>query len=138
MSGRLLTGGTFSLAAQRGHVVLLNFWASWCAPCQQETAALEQAYTATAPLGVRFVGVNVADQPVKALSYERAHHVTYPSVADESASLLPEFRGIPPSALPSSVIIDVNGRVAATWIGDVSAARLIAVLRGLAAAGASS
>lgn len=138
VAGELLTGGRLSVAQLRGHVVLLNFWASWCTPCQQETASLEQAFTATEALGVRFLGVNVADQPAQALAYARSHHVPYPSIEDESASLLPKFPGIPPSALPSSVILDQQGRVAATWIGAVAANRLIAVLRSLSPAAGTS
>ena len=61
VSGALLTGGTYDVAADRGTVVVVNFWGSWCSPCRAEAADLERTYAATKARGVTFVGVNSRD-----------------------------------------------------------------------------
>lgn len=138
LSGHLLGGGSLSLAALRGHVVVVNFWASWCHPCQLETPLLEQAYRAGAPWGLRVVGVDVADSSANAIAFRRHAGVTYPSVADPQGQLLARFPGVPASALPSSVIIDAQGRIAGVWVGPVSEPTLLNALRQIAGVASSA
>ncbi len=134
LSGPLLGGGYLNLASLRGHAVLVNFWASWCGPCQAETPTLERLSRELAPLGVRFVGVDVADSDGAALAFRARDQVSYPSLVDHAGQLLARFPGVPPSALPSSVLIDPQGRIAATWVGPVQAAGLARALRAIAGA----
>ena len=69
VSGELLGGGMFSLAAQKGKVVVLNFWGSWCAPCRSEAPTLAVLSQEFAKHGVSFIGDDVGDTPVNALTF---------------------------------------------------------------------
>ena len=114
LAGTTLTGNRFDLGALRGKVVVLNVWASWCAPCRGEAPYLEQAYQATKNDGVAFVGLNTRDGPDNARAFERKFGITYPSVVDTYGQLLVAFRGtLPPAAIPTTLVIDREGRMAA-------------------------
>jgi len=117
----LLDGGTWSLADQRGKVVVLNVWASWCAPCRAEAPLLERVAQETAPAGVSFVGINTRDDPQSAAAFLRSFGVTYPSLRDPDGTLVLAFNGtVPPSAVPSTVVVDRQGRIAAVAVGAVT------------------
>jgi peroxiredoxin len=121
VSGGTLTGGKLNLAADRGHVVVLNFWGSWCSVCRQEASALAAAARQFAPSGVRFVGVDVADNSASARVYMQQHGLRYPSLSDPGDRIATEFnRIIPISAFPSTLVISQDGRIAGRVIGAVS------------------
>jgi thiol-disulfide isomerase/thioredoxin len=121
VTGTLLTGQPFSLRAQRGHVVVLNFWGSWCAPCRQEAPILGTLATDLRGKGVRFFGDNVLDSPAAAEAFERTFDIGYPSINDQSEQVALAFHDtVPPSAIPSTLIIDRTGRIAALVVGAVS------------------
>ncbi len=121
VSGRTLTGGTLRLAADRGHVVVLNFWGSWCSVCQQEAPALAAAARQFTPSGVRFVGVDVADNSASARAYMQHHGLRYPSLSDPGDRIALEFnRLIPITAFPSTLVISPDGRIAGRLIGAAS------------------
>ncbi|MGH3738069.1 MAG: TlpA family protein disulfide reductase [Micromonosporaceae bacterium] len=115
MTGTLLDGGTFTLADHRGQVVVINYWASWCAPCRLEAPELEAVHDATADDGVVFVGVNIRDEKDKALAYEDSFSVSYPSVFDPAGRIALSFREVPPNTIPATIVIDRQGRVAAVF-----------------------
>jgi thiol-disulfide isomerase/thioredoxin len=120
-SGPLLDGGTFDLAAARGEVVVLNVWGSWCAPCRAEAPALVAVAADTADDGVQFVGVNTRDTPSGAQAFEDEFAVTYPSVVDTDGRLLLAFRDtLPPAAIPSTLVVDREGRMAARVLGPIT------------------
>jgi thiol-disulfide isomerase/thioredoxin len=110
LGGELLGGGAYDPAAQRGQVVVVNFWGSWCAPCRAETDDLEQVYRATRDRGVAFLGINVRDDRDKAEAFV-AGRVTYPSVFDPASRLALEF-DLPPNAVPATIVLDRHGRIA--------------------------
>lgn len=130
LTGKKLTvGGT----ADAHRVVVLNVWGSWCAPCRKEADDLQQAYERLRKkpppgvAGVDFVGINTRDEdPSPARAFVRSHHVTYPSLYDPDGKLLLGFAGtLPPTAIPSTLIIDPQGRVAARVIGATTTTTLV-------------
>lgn len=129
ISGPLLGGGTFELDALRGKVVVLNVWASWCAPCRAEAPVLEQVWQRVAGDGVQFVGLDTRDSTAAAVAFVDRFGITYPNVIDEGGLLQLQFRDtLPPQAIPSTVVIDEQGRVAARILGKVTEASLEAVI----------
>lgn len=117
LSGTSITGGKVSLASYRGKVVVINFWASWCAPCRAEAAGLEHVAKATAGK-VQFLGVATRDSAANAREFARDHGVTYPSITDKDGFLAAHFPQVPQS-LPSTLVLDPEGRVAARVVAGI-------------------
>ncbi|TQS39745.1 TlpA family protein disulfide reductase [Cryptosporangium phraense] len=115
ISGTLLDGGTFALDQARGDVVVFNFWGSWCAPCRAEADDLERVYTATKASGVRFVGVNVKDTESRAKAFDVNFKMTYPSLFDSAGRVALQLKAVPPNAIPATIIVDRQGRIAAVF-----------------------
>jgi len=133
LSGELLSGGTYSLSSDRGHVVVLNFWATWCGPCVTETPQLDALYRQRKASGVRFVGLDVKDSRDSARDFVRDKDITYPIVFDPNAKTALQLGHIPAAGLPVTPVIDKQGRVAAVYIGSVLPADLAPVLNQLVA-----
>jgi thiol-disulfide isomerase/thioredoxin len=132
-SGTTLDGKPVSLAALRGKVTVVNFWASWCAPCRGEAPSLEQVHTETRANGVEFLGVNFKDSPQNARAFDRRFKITYPSVFDGSGQIGLAFRDVPPNAIPSTLILDRQGRVAVRVIGATTYSALKPLVTAVAA-----
>ncbi len=125
MSGTTLDGKQLSLSDYRGKVVVVNVWGSWCGPCRREAPALEETFTKYQPKGVQFLGINTEDNAAAALAFDSADSITYPSLQDPGETLLLQLKTIvPPTAIPSSVIIDRNGKLAARIIGETTEPQL--------------
>ena len=129
-SGTTDRGDAASSSDYAGKVVVLNFWYASCPPCRAEAARLEKLNTTYSPQGVVFVGVNVQDSGPTALSFEKAHGVTYPSIldADDGAMRLAFAGKISPTAVPTTLIIDAKGRVAARFSGLITSPSLVATI----------
>src|SRR5437763_7413464 len=110
VTGKLLDGSAFDLAAWRGKVVVVNFWGSWCAECRDEAQALQQVYADDKSKGVEFLGVDIRDDVPSALNYQHRFGVGYPSLNDPGNLVALRFRGIPPNATPTTLVLDRNGR----------------------------
>lgn len=117
--GKLLDGAPFDLAQWRGHVVVVNFWGSWCGPCTAEAQSLEQVYQETKSKGVEFLGVDIRENPAQALSFVSSHHISYPNLSDESNLVALHFHGMPPNATPTTIVLDRDGRIAARHSGAI-------------------
>lgn len=132
MKGTLISGGTFELASHQGRVVLINFWASWCAPCVTESPMLNTVYQTMKGRGVDFVGVDIKDERQAAQSFITDKHMTYPMVYDEPARTALQL-GVPIGGLPITALIDRAGRVAGVYLGQVYRPDLQTALQKLAA-----
>lgn len=129
LSGETLDGGQWSLADHAGEVVVANVWASWCAPCRAEAPTLEQVSQQRLADGVQFVGINVRDTDASAQAFVVRYGITYPNLVDSNGSLQLAFRDtLPPQAIPSTVFIDRQGRVAARVLGEIDEVRLNGIL----------
>lgn len=125
VAGSTISGQKLSLASYRGDTIVLNFWGSWCAPCRAEAPALGQLARKLAPKGVRFVGVDIRDQPDSAEAFMQTFNVGYPSLNDPGDAIALEFHStVPPAAIPTTLIIDRSGRIAARIFGASSYAQL--------------
>jgi cytochrome c biogenesis protein CcmG/thiol:disulfide interchange protein DsbE len=113
--------GGLALSSLRGRVVVLNFWASWCPPCREEAPVLQDGWERYREEGVVFLGVDANDLSNDAREFIEEHGITYPNVHDGEGVTLGRF-GIP--ALPETMFIDRDGRVAAYVAGAVDAAAL--------------
>jgi thiol-disulfide isomerase/thioredoxin len=133
LSGPTLDGGRLDVGDLRGDVVVVNFWASWCAPCRAEAGNLVAVAEQTADDGVTFVGVNVKDERGNAQVFERDYEVPYASIHDQPGALLTRFRRLVPQTPPTTLLLDREGRIAALFIGGVTEAELLAPVQALAA-----
>jgi len=101
LHGTLLDGGSYQLPQHRGQVVLINYWATWCAPCVIESPMLEGMYQQMHASGVDFVGVDIKDERQAAQAFITDKHMTYPMIYDESAKTALQL-GVPTGGLPVS------------------------------------
>ena len=116
----LLDGAQFDLAAVRGKPVVVNFWASWCVPCEEEAAVLERGARAHRDRVV-FIGVNVQDTEPLARDFLRRFGVTYPNGRDGTGAIAVDY-GM--SGVPETYFVDRDGRLVAKWQGALDDARL--------------
>ena len=130
--GQTLDGQPLDLSSLKGKVVVVNFWASWCAPCRAESAKLVKVAQETAPLGVEFVGVDFKDERSAAKRFVEVHDVPYPSLFDQPGVVLTRLHKLVPQVPPSTMVLDRNGRIAALFIGGVTESQLSGPVRTLA------
>lgn len=131
LSGQTLTGSELDLAELRGDVVVVNVWGSWCGPCRIEAPVLAQVSGDYRGRGVSFVGVNVKDNRAAAVAFEEEHGIAYPSIEDsDGRAVLALSQFVPASAVPVTLLLDRDGRVAARVLGAVREATLAALLDG--------
>jgi len=112
---RALSGGTGDLGALRGRVVLVNFWATWCAPCVQEMPSLERLHRTLGPEGLAVVGVNV-DQDEKAVTdFVAQYGVSFPVLRDEGAHTAAAYRT---TGYPETFIVGADGTLLRIVVGS--------------------
>jgi cytochrome c biogenesis protein CcmG/thiol:disulfide interchange protein DsbE len=109
-------GGTSSLASLRGKVVVLNFWASWCEPCQVEAPLLERAQSTLESHDATVLGVTYDDVSPDSDSFVRRYHLTYPNLRDPVGSFVHSYGT---DQLPESFIISRQGRIMAISRGEI-------------------
>jgi thiol-disulfide isomerase/thioredoxin len=135
VAGTTLGGARLRLSQFRGHVVVMNFWGSWCSPCRSEAPVLAALARADAPAGVRFLGVDIRDQAASAKAFLRDFRISYPSLSDPADVIALAFRDtVPPSAIPTTLVIARDGRISARVFGAVSYGGLRRLIRRAAAA----
>lgn len=133
-TAQLLEGTAFDSTAVGAPVTVYNVWGSWCAPCRVETPDLKQAAEATTGRAA-FVGINVRDGLDAALAFERANKVPYPSIrADDSNEALLSFgASMGVVAVPTTLVVDQEGRIAARVVGATSFSTLMALIEDVVA-----
>jgi thiol-disulfide isomerase/thioredoxin len=128
ITGMTLSGENYTY--QKDRVAVINVWASWCSPCRAEAptlVALANKYT-----DVAFIGILTRDNPANAEAFERRFNIPYPTVIDDS--ILLGFKGsLPANAIPTTVILDKSGLVAARISGVVTVASLSKLIEKVAA-----
>ncbi len=123
LGGTTLEGKELDVSSYRGKIVVLNIWGSWCPPCREEAPNFASVAKETAARGVQFVGINTRDNstgPAKA--FERNFKMPYPSLYDPTGKLMLRFpKGtLHPQTIPSTVVLDRKGRVAARSLKALS------------------
>lgn len=101
-------GENIKLSELRGEVVMLNFWASWCAPCRKEMPLLESLYKKYSDLGFTLLAVNVEEDSTKADGLLKDILVTFPVLYDNTNKVTKLYKVV---AMPSTVIIDRDGNM---------------------------
>lgn len=114
-------GRTFTLSEHRGHVVIVNFWASWCPPCREEAAYLEQTWRKYESQDVVFVGVDWVDTEKEALAYIKEFDITYingPDIGTRAAQAY-NIQGV-----PETFFVAKNGELRGVHIGPLASPQL--------------
>jgi len=124
-----LSGADFTLSKQLGKVVVMNVWASWCAPCRAEAPALQDVWKKSDQKKVQFVGLDTRDSDAAAQNFVDRYGISYPQAIDPEARVQLLFRDtLPAQAIPSTLIVDAKGNVAARILGATTEAALRSVI----------
>jgi thiol-disulfide isomerase/thioredoxin len=123
LSGQTLSGKNFK--SETGKITVLNVWASWCAPCRAEAPTLEE-FALKNP-NLQFLGILTRDNLSSAQSFVKRFKISYPTLIDDA--VIASFRGsLPANAIPTTLVIDANGLVAARISGQVTVSTMKEVL----------
>jgi thiol-disulfide isomerase/thioredoxin len=125
-TGETESGQMLDSKALEGQVVVMNWWYSACAPCRAEAPELQALYEAFQDQGVQFVGVNVRDTAETALAFDRKFDIGFPSIIDaQSGAVSLAFQGVvSPQAVPTTLVIDKQGKVASRILGRIDSSIL--------------
>ena len=123
VQGTTLEGHPLDTQADRGQIVVLNTWGSWCPPCNAEAPDLQRVWQEQRDDGVRFVGIALREEPVTGIAFQRKFGVTYPSVRWDGGKVLLQLKG-KATAPPTTLVLDREGRLAARVSGKVDASTL--------------
>lgn len=130
ITGTTLDGQTITLSDYLGKVVVLNVWASWCAPCRAEAPVLQKTWEDQKDSGVQFIGLDTRDSDTSAAQFVKRFGITYPNIIDRDGAQQLKFAGtLPPQAIPSTIVVDAQGRVAGRALGTVSESTLLALIK---------
>jgi cytochrome c biogenesis protein CcmG/thiol:disulfide interchange protein DsbE len=116
-----LDGSPMSLAAHRGEVIVVNFFASWCNPCREEAAALEETWRDFQDQGVQFYGIAYKDADSKAQAFLDEFDVSYPSTVDTRNRAAREY-GV--TGVPETFVVDQEGLLVRHFLGPITQAQL--------------
>ncbi|MEU9079230.1 TlpA family protein disulfide reductase [Kitasatospora sp. NPDC004745] len=132
ISGETLDGAQVKLSDYRGKVVVLNVWGSWCGPCRGEADDLQRVSEKYKDQGVQFLGVNTRDtEKANAVRFEQEKGVTYPSIFDPAGTQLLKFPkgSLNPQSIPTTLIVDRDGKLAARAVGGTVEDALESILQ---------
>jgi thiol-disulfide isomerase/thioredoxin len=123
LSGKTVDGKQLDVASFKGKVVVLNLWGSWCPPCRAEAPGFEKVSQDLKDKGVQFVGINTRDPGTSsALAFEKQYGVSFPSLYDPTGKLMLRFKKgtLNPQAVPSTLVLDREGKIAARSLAGLS------------------
>ena len=125
-TGETESGQMLDSKALEGQVVVMNWWYSACAPCRAEAPELQALYEEFQDQGVQFIGVNVRDTAETALAFDRKFDISFPSIIDaQSGAVSLAFQGVvSPQAVPTTLVIDKQGKVASRILGRIDSSIL--------------
>ncbi|MCC5480157.1 TlpA family protein disulfide reductase [Streptomyces barringtoniae] len=132
LSGKTIDGRTLDVADYKGQVVVINVWGSWCGPCREEAQYFSKVSKQYDGKGVRFVGINTRDtSTTPAVAFEKEHGISYPSLYDPTGRLMLRFRKgtLNPQLIPSTLVIDRHGKVAARALEALDDTALLKMLK---------
>ncbi|GGL00626.1 TlpA family protein disulfide reductase [Streptomyces flaveus] len=132
LSGKTIDGKQLDVADYKGDIVVLNVWGSWCGPCRLEAKNFVKVSEDLKDQGVQFVGINTRDTSTKpAVAFEKEYGVTYPSLYDPTGKLMLRFEKgtLNPQAIPSTIVIDREGRIASRSLQALSEDKLRKMLK---------
>ena len=127
ITGVTLDGSELSAPNNSGQITVINAWASWCAPCREELPEFAAAAIDPEFAEVNIIGLNVSDS--ESAAQAMSQDLGFPSIFDPKGTLLPTIPGVPPAALPSTVVLDPQGQIAARIIGPVPPGELANIIR---------
>ena len=129
-TAKTMDGDRITAKSLRGEVVVINFWYAGCPPCRAEAKYLNSVHEQYAADDVQFIGVNVRDEAGTAKAFERKFGVDYPTVLDaRTGTMQLALSGdIAPNAVPTTIVLDQQGRVAARILGAVDAPGILNTL----------
>ncbi|MFK0039499.1 TlpA family protein disulfide reductase [Paenarthrobacter sp. NPDC090517] len=129
LKGTLFNGQTVKPEDLLGKVTVLNFWFAACAPCRIEAPQLEALHLDFKDRGVQFFGVNLRDEQATAEAFDKTFNITYPSFNDKDGAVLLSVSGIvPPGAVPTTLVLDKEGKVASRVLGEIEKSTLKALI----------
>ncbi|RJT83189.1 TlpA family protein disulfide reductase [Arthrobacter cheniae] len=129
LTGALFDGTSVSSSEWIGQVTVLNFWYASCAPCREEAPDLVALHDEYVPQGAAFYGVNIRDEQATAEAFERSFGIPYESFDDKDGDVLLDMtQYVPPQAVPTTIVLDKEGRVSARILGLADRSTLKALI----------
>ncbi|MFE8942395.1 TlpA family protein disulfide reductase [Streptomyces sp. NPDC007856] len=132
LSGKTIDGKALDVADYKGQVVVVNVWGSWCGPCREEAQYFSKVSKQYQGKGVQFVGINTRDtSTTPAVAFEKEHGISYPSLYDPTGRLMLRFKKgtLNPQLIPSTLVIDKQGKVAARALEALDDTALLKMLK---------
>ncbi|MGW7256963.1 TlpA family protein disulfide reductase [Streptomyces sp. NPDC054834] len=132
LSGKTIDGKTLDVADYKGKVVVVNIWGSWCGPCRAEGKYFAKVSKEYEGKGVQFVGINTRDtSTTPAVAFEKHQGITYPSLYDPTGKLMLRFKKgtLNPQLVPTTLILDRDGKIAARALEALSEESLLKMLK---------
>ncbi|MBI4306252.1 MAG: TlpA family protein disulfide reductase [Chloroflexi bacterium] len=129
-----LDGSELDLESLRGKVVMVDFWASWCPPCQREAPVLAEVYERYRGRPVEFLGISIWDKGQDARSFAERFQIQYPVAVDHEGRIAIDY-GV--TGIPEKFFVDREGRLVRRFVGPMDEPTLVAILDRMLAPAAS-
>lgn len=112
-----LNGEEHQLSDYKGQGVFVNFWGTWCKPCEKEFPLMERQYQVYKDQGVQILAVNIAQSDYEVKQYAEQRDLTFPIVIDKNKSVMEAYNVIP---LPTTLLVNAEGNIEKIITGEMS------------------